>query len=61
MPTMMQKMKEERDLILHEVEDSEYKILQAMKMSDKTGAPAIDQRDDDSTPTCSNQSSSDMV
>ena len=31
MSTMMQTMKEERDLILHEVKDSEYKILRNRK------------------------------
>ena len=56
MATMMKSMKEERELILNEVKDSEYKILRAMEMSERTHTSEIDQKDDDDTQIHSNQS-----
>ena len=53
---MMKSMKEERELILNEVKDSEYKILRAMEMSERTNTSEIDQRDDDDTQIHLNQS-----
>ena len=55
MSTMMQTMKEERDLILHEVKDSEYKILRAMETSENKGENIVNHRDDNNTPPRSNQ------
>jgi len=52
--SVMKQFEEERALILAEVKDSEYKILQAMQVSDNNSSS--DDRDDDNTPRHSNQS-----
>ena len=52
--SVMEKIKEERELTLTEVKDSEYKIIQAMQVSDNITSP--EDRDDISTPCYSIQS-----
>ena len=53
---MMQTMKEEKYLILAKVKELECKILRGMETSENRYAPPVEQRDDNSTPTHSNQS-----
>ena len=48
--TVIQTMKEEREQILTEVKDSEYKILQAIQLSANSGDIRSDDRDYEDTP-----------
>ena len=52
--SVMEKMKKELELILTEVKDLEYKIIQAMQVRDNNTSSK--DRDDVSTPCRSNQS-----